>query len=334
MKKTYSHIGQTERDRMEALLDAGHNQSEVAKILKVDKSTISREKKRKQKGKKYEATVAHQKAKKKRRFSKYQGMKVEAHPELKEHIIAELRKKRSPDEIAGRMDRDGFTTRIGKDAIYRWLYSSWGQQYAKYLCTKRYKPRKRKENQTRREMIPERVSIRERPLGATNRTRYAHFEVDTAVAPKKVINTEAVAITTELKSKLMLGTKITSLSPQRMTKAMKKLKKKAHMKSMTLDNGIENKHHTQWDVPTYFADPHSPWQKPLVENSIGLLRRWFFKKGTDWSTVSEYKLQKALSTLNKKYRKSLGYASAIEVAMEHGILLPTTQQRVALHQRI
>ncbi|MBI5413636.1 IS30 family transposase, partial [Candidatus Peregrinibacteria bacterium] len=70
----------------------------------------------------------------------------------------------------------------------------------------------------------------------------------------------------------------------------------------------------------FFADPYSPWQKPLIENTIGLLRRWFFKKGTDWSTVNEKQLQHALSILNNKYRKSLNYASALEVAMAHGII--------------
>jgi IS30 family transposase len=321
MKKTFKHLVQSDRDRIDALLRANHSQREIADILKVNKSTISREiQKRKQKDKEYDSTLAQQKARNSRRFSKYQGMKVESFPKIKQYIIFQLKEKRSPDEIAGRMKREGLHPRIGKDAIYRWLYSSQGQRYAKYLCTKRYKPRKRKGKKTKRQMIPDRISIHKRPLGATNTTRYQHFEGDTAVAPKKVNNNQAIAVLAGRKSKLVLATKIKSLSPERMTLAMKKLQKKVNIKSITLDNGIENRYHSKWGISTYFADPHSPWQKPIIECNIGLLRRWFFKKGTDWSTVSEKQLQKAINLINNKYRKSLNYASAIEVAVANGII--------------
>jgi len=321
MKKTFRQLGQTDRDRIEALLDGGHKQKEIANILKVDKSTISREiKRRKTNSGKYDATRAQQKARVKRKQSKYQGMKVESDHELKQHIIAELKNKRSPDEIAGRITREKRFNSIGKDAIYRWLYSAWGQQYCKYLCTKRYKVKKPKKNKGKRQMIPDRIGIDKRPLGATNKTRYGHFETDTIVAPKRVESKEAIAVSTERKSKLIIGTKIASMSYHQMTKAMHSFGGQVNMLSATTDNGIENKGHKEWGVPAFFADPHSPWQKPLVEGSIGLLRRWFFKKGTDWSTIPEEELQEAFSILNNKYRKSLNYASALEVAIAHGII--------------
>lgn len=207
----------------------------------------------------------------------------------------------------------------GKDAIYRWLYSARGQKYTKYLCTRRYKPRKQR-RKGKRHMIPNRLSIDQRPKGATNKTRYKHFEVDTAVAPKKVGNNEAIAIATEIKSKFIVANKLMNLSNDEMTRAVLGFTRKANMLTLTGDNGIENRGHELWKTPTYFANPHSPWQKPLVESSIGLLRRWFYKKGTDWSKVSEKELQKAIDILNNKYRKSLGYKSAMEVALEHDIL--------------
>ena len=48
-RKHFSHITQKKRDRIEDLLDDGVKQIEIAKILKVDKSTVSRELKRKRK---------------------------------------------------------------------------------------------------------------------------------------------------------------------------------------------------------------------------------------------------------------------------------------------
>ncbi len=319
-KGSYRHLTQADRDRMEALLDSGEKQKEVAKILKVDPGTISRERKRKRKNGRYDAATAQMKANVKRRRSKYRGMKIEGSAELKRYIVRGLRKKRSPDEIAGRMQRERQHFRASKNAIYRWLYSVYGQRYSRYLCTKRYRRKPRKENRTERVMIPNRVDITERPAGSENRSRYGHFEGDTIVAPRNVSNTEAVAIAADRKSKLMVGTRIPGLSASVMTAAIKYMQTKVIMKSCTLDNGIENKHHEKWDVPAFFCEPHRPSQKPLIEGSIGLLRRWHFKKGTDWSTVSEKGLQNSLSFLNHKYRKSLKYQSAIEVAMAHGTM--------------
>lgn len=318
-RRSYRHLTQADRDRIEALLKCGTKQKDIAAILKIDPSTIGREKKRRRKDGRYDATVAEHKAQVRRLGSKYQGMKVEKSPELRAHIIANLKEKRSPDEIAGRMKREKKAFYCSKNAIYKWLYSVYGQPYCHYLCTRRRwrRPQKKK---THREMIPNRVSIEKLPLGAKNKTRYGHFETDTVVAPKRVDNNEAISLSSEKKTKLIMGTKILSLSSREMTKSMNYLEKLVFMKTTTLDNGIENRGHESWDVPTYFADPHAPWQKPLIEGSIGLLRRWFFKKGTDWAMISEEELQEALLMLNNKYRKSLGYQSAIEVATAHGII--------------
>jgi IS30 family transposase len=317
--RSWHQLKQKDRDRMEALLDAGETQREIAKILKVHESTISREKKRERKDGRYDAATAQHKAGVERGHSKYQGMKVESDPDLKAYIIVGLKEKRSPDEIAGRMKQEKQPFYASKNAIYKWLYSAYGQRYCPLLCTKRYRKRRQKKR-TMRVMIPNRKSIDIRPLGATNQTRYGHYEGDTIVAPKRAMNTHGVAIVTERKTKLIIATKIPSLSPHEMAKVMRLFVKGVRMKSVTMDNGIENKDHETWDVDAFFADPHSPWQKPMVENEIGLLRRWYFKKGTDWSLVSEDVLQAAIAFLNNKYRKSLGYQSALEVATAHGMI--------------
>lgn len=318
-RRGWHQLTATKRDRMEALLDAGETQKEIAKILKVDPSTISREKRRNPRKTRYDAEAAQRAARAKRLNSKYHGMKVESDRELNAHVKAELRRRRSPDEIAGRMKRELRPRAASKNAIYAWLYSVYGQRYCRYLCTRRWR-RKPQKRTTAREMIPNRKSIAERPLGAEHKTRYGHFEGDTVVAPKRARNTEAVAVVVERKSKLLVGTRVPSLAPREMTRAMNRFVQEVIMKSATMDNGIENKGHESWNVSAFFADPHSPWQKPLIEGSIGLLRRWRFKKGTDWKTVSESCLQGMIAFLNHKYRKSLNYQSAIKVAAAHGIM--------------
>ena len=123
-RRHFRHLNQRDRDRIEALLDSGHNQEEVATILQFDPGAISREiQKHTQKDGRYRAVAAQGKANVKRSSSKYQGMQIEKDSILKADIIAGLTQKRSPDEMAGRWELENRPNRVGKDAIYKWLYS-------------------------------------------------------------------------------------------------------------------------------------------------------------------------------------------------------------------
>ena len=143
-RKHISHITQKKTDRIEDLLDEGVTQTKIAIILKVDESTICRERKRKLKNGRYDSDTAEHKASVKRSNSKYQGMKIESNKELRKLVVAGLKAKRSPDEIAGRMKMEKRKMRIGTNAIYKWLYSAFGQRYCKYLYTVRKKKKPQK----------------------------------------------------------------------------------------------------------------------------------------------------------------------------------------------
>lgn len=323
MRKPFTHLGQSSRDRIEALKSSGHKQKEIAAILKVDKSTISRElKNRRRKDGSYRADNAQHKAQIKRSNSKHQGMKIEKNQKLKRYIIRHLKRPRSPDEIAGRMKVKKKELGIGKDAIYKWLRSPYGQRYCRYLCTKRYKKKKQKEDKSQRHLIPNMVRIEQ--LSAEEKTSPAHSQGDTFVSPKKLHTTASAAIVVAQHSKFIAARKIPSLKPDEMRKAMVDMQKNMVVKTIIFDRGIENRQHEKFGVLSYFCDPQSPWQKPLVEGSIGLLRRWFWKKGTNLEKVSNQEFQKNIAIINGKYRKRLGYLSAKEVAQKDGILKKQT----------
>ena len=318
MRKLFVHLDFRARDRIEALLSRGHTQKEVADILKVDKSTVSREiwNRRKDNGE-YSATVAEHKAGIKRSDSKYQGMKIEKHQFLRKHIVSELKQLQSPDGIAGRMKEEKWSVRVSSDAIYRWLRSSFGQRYCKYLCTKRYK-KKLHSDVPQRHIIPNMKSIHGMPGDPGFVT-----EGDTFLSPKRVSKTSAVLVVWR-ESKLLKGDIVKSLRPIHTTRVMKKIHTENKSDVMILDQGGENRYYEQFKVPSYFCDPASPRQKPLIESSIGLCRRWFWPKGTNLKLVSKEVFQENLEILNNKYRKSLRYRSANEMAREYGILKQLT----------
>ena len=102
----WKQLKQGDRDRIELMWKARYKQKDIAGILEVHPSRISREiENRKKKDGTYSATSAEQKAQVKRGNSKYQGMKIERNPKLRRHIVAELKRLQSPDAIAGRMKK-------------------------------------------------------------------------------------------------------------------------------------------------------------------------------------------------------------------------------------
>ena len=86
--------------------------------------------------------------------------------------------------------------------------------------------------------------------------------------------------------------------------------------SMTYDQGKEMSDHKKLTLETgvkvYFADPHSPWQRGINENTNGLLRQ-YFPKGTDLSGFSQEQLDKVAWQLNTRPRKSMGFKCPAEM---------------------
>ncbi len=315
-RQEFKHLQQKDRDRIHDLYLFGHSQKGIAEVLGVSPGTISRELKRYDKRTwRYSATRAQEDAELKRLHSKRPGMKIAENHALRQQVIQELKKLRSPDEIAGRMKKEGVSPRVGKNAIYKWLYSEDGKAYCRYLCTKRTKPRGRRYLEAR-VLIPDRKSHRTRP----DSPGLIHTEGDLFVSPQKSGSTVCGLLVVEKESKLYSGALISNKSAAFIVPAMRRATRAVSADTCTLDNGIENICHRNFDVDTYFCDPGTPTQKPDVEGSIGLVRRWFLPKGTDLSTVSNETYQSQLHLLNHKYRRSLGYRSAYEDALERGII--------------
>ena len=79
-------------------------------------------------------------------------------------------------------------------------------------------------------------------------------------------------------------------------------------RSLAWDQGLEMRNHKKIsiaaDLPIYFCDPHSPWQRGTNENTNRLLRFWF-EKGSDLSVHSPDDLNRIAAKLNRRPRPTL-----------------------------
>lgn len=307
-----------ERFEISILLKKQYSFRKIGEAMERSPNTISSEVKKNRVKGVYDPLKADAKAKQRKRMAKYQWRKINEDTVLCEYIIEKLKRHWNPDEIAGSMRREKMIFYASKTAIYEWLYSAQGQRYCQYLYSNRYQKKPRKTPGVERVMISDRVGLDKRFLGATNRTRYGHFEGDTVVSKRG--GSGGMSVLSERKSRYLMVRKLDSLSPTENLKKIKDMRRYLNMRSITFDNGIENKKHAMIGVSAFFCDPYSSWQKGGVENGNRMLRR-YFPKGTNFANVTQQQINRVVKIINEKPRKILGYRSALEVAKENGVLL-------------
>ena len=313
-------IKKAERLEIALLRNKGYGVREIGRVLDRSPGSISEELSRNRTQSGYDPLAADRKARVRRMDAKFQGMKIEGDSNLHAHVIAKLEAHGNPDEIAGAMRQERTAFYASKTAIYDWLRSIYGQRYCPLLYSRRFrkKPRALK---PARVMIPDRVSIDARFKGATNRTRFGHWEGDTLVSAKRTNSRAAASVLYERKAKLIVARRIENLKPDSHTAALKEMLKNKKALSVTQDNGVENAKHRELGIATFFCDPYSSWQKGGVEHANRMIRR-YLPKGTDLATVSQACLDQVIAIINGKPRRSLGYRTAIEVATAGGVFLP------------
>jgi IS30 family transposase len=189
-----------------------------------------------------------------------------------------------------------------------------------FLRRKQKKRRKLGGRKVQRVRIPDRVSIHARPAIVEARTEFGHWEGDSIVgkAHASGLHTEYERV-----SSLTRAEKVKNLTAAEAVRASKKIfgpLPKTARRSTTLDNGSENTNHLEvkqeLGVQAYFADTYASWQRGGNEN-CNLWIRYYFPKGTDFSTISDEELQDVEWELNNRPRKRLKYKTPQEVFTEY-----------------
>lgn len=325
----YSHFTLEERDALQLLLSSNVGKAEIARALDKDPSSIHREILLNSVFGCYIGHLAHRMASARRRLSK--PCPKRSNQELMASVERLLKEDLSPEQISGRISLERPQEKswhISHETIYQHVYGQAlaGADLRPHLRQGRKKRAKRASGKSRRGQIPNRVFIDERPPIVETKGRRGDWEGDIVEGKGRQ---GYIATFVDRKSKYLVAYRLPNKTAARFTsgaiRAFTKVPGRL-IKTITLDSGKENSYHAELasglSAKVYFAHPYHAWERGLNEHTNGLMRQ-YFPKSKPLTFVHHRTLDKVVSMLNNRPRKSLGYRTPREVLFNLPIALQT-----------
>ena len=311
---SYTHFTLEERESLALLLNQGKNYSEIAKMLGRHRSSIKREVERNFSKKKnryhpIRATLCYVMRRKKcvRRPVIKEGS------ELYEYILCRLQWFWPPEVIAHKAAQDGLS--VSCSTIYRAIRKGvFGKLSSKKYLRRRGK-RRNHSNKSCNTIHPVHT-IHDRPAVVEEKSRLGDFEGDTVYGG---VGKGCLVTNVDRKSKLLVAARSPSRKQEDIRAAFKRafemMEVDVPVETITLDNGSEFAAfldiEADLETTIYFADPHSPWQRGLNENTNDIIR-FFFPKGTNFLLITDEEVAEVVHLINSRPRKCLDYLSPLE----------------------
>jgi len=320
-RQTYYQLSLEERDTIARLWSQGRSLGEIGIRMRRSKATISRELRRNGTSIRglYGAAQAHQRARDRKRTAAVRERLK--NPFTRSYVRRQLRNGWSPELIAGRIRKLPKRAQvICKESIYRYVYDPrirHQENLVPFLARAHRHRQPRGHRHTHRDLhIPERISIRQRPARVERRCQLGHWENDCMMARA---SRSAVNVLVERRTRLAklhrLDERTALQTSMAITRTLSHLPP-AMRRTITYDNGAENVEHQRTNkrlnTHSYFCEPFHSWEKGTVENTIGLVRR-FFPKKTDFDNVTIKQIKQVERWLNNRPRKVLCYNTPLEV---------------------
>ena len=317
MPKTYRHLTADERDHVAVLRSQGLSRRAIARVLGRDPGTISRELTRNAPPIRTGYYLPHKaQARAEARWGRVGHRPRLRSPWARWYVARQLVRGWSPELIAGRLARLRPTQVVSHETIYAWLYAE-ARHLIPYLL--RHHRRRKRRGYSRRHTkahIPSRVPITARPAAANGRRRLGDWEADTMVTRQ---GRAALQLAVDRKSRYAVLNRLPRRTAAAMRAALNRSLTRfpqAVRRTITYDNGSENVEH-EWvnavlGTRSYFCTPYTSQEKGTVENTAGLVRR-FFPKGTNFDTLQRKDVKAVERWLNHRPRAILKFHTPAEV---------------------
>lgn len=316
-------VSLAEREQIADLRRAGLSVRAVAARLGRSPSTVSREIRRNVGADgRYAPFSAHRAAASRRPRPK--TAKLATDGPLRTYVAAKLALRWSPEQICHALVTDfpdDPEMRVSHETVYQALYvqarGGLRREVAIALRTGRARRRPRRDPHVRTSrFVDPMVMISDRPAEVEDRAVPGHWEGDLIIGAD---GASAIGTLVERATRYVMlvhlphGRTAEQVRDQ-LVATMSTLP--SHLRgSLTWDQGAEMAAHRSFslatDMPVYFCDPASPWQRGSNENTNGLLRQ-YFPKGTDLSVFGPEDLEHVAQELNGRPRKTLGWKNPAE----------------------
>jgi IS30 family transposase len=316
MGRGYKQLSLEDRCEIARLQTEGRSVRQIAAALDRAPSTVARELKRNRGvaiG--YKPGYAQEQA----RARRWTGSRLEREAELRRLVLARLATGWSPEQVAGRLRREGARFAISYESIYRFIYAQIAR--TKDYSWRRYLPRGKSKRGFRgrrggsaASFIEGRLPVAERPCEAADRRTPGHWEADLMLFRKYG---QAVLTVHERHSRILFAVRPPSKAADGVAGKLLALLAPlplALRQTITFDNGTEFARHRELhrlSMQTFFCDPYAPWQKGGIENAIGRMRR-FLPRKSDLSTLSDRRFRALISAYNNTPRKCLDFKTPAE----------------------
>jgi len=311
---SYTRVTSEERRLIYEWKQGGKSCSEIARLLKRHKSTISRELRRNKGARGYRPQQAHRKAQERsrrpgpRRFT--EDVRIDAEEKL--------RMGWTPEMICGRARLEG-REHVSRETIYKHVYAdakAGGKLWERLPRASRKRKRRCPRQDGRgRGLIPGRRGIEMRPPEVELRIQVGHWEGDLVVGA--CASGYLVTLVERVTRYTLVGWTLTKEADAVAQEIIRLLSAIGiACTGITFDNGKEFARHFEiaaaLGVDVYFARPYHSWERGTNENTNGLIRR-LYPKSASFASISESDLRRIDEFLNDRPRKCLGWKTPREV---------------------
>lgn len=312
-----------EREQIRSGIDRDLSNRAIADEINRHRSTVWRDIKANGGRSKYRAFKAHDTAADRARRCRPSW--IETRPHVWAEVCELLRtKKWSPEQISAMLQKthhDESEWWVSHESIYQAIFVQAKPELRKELaaCLRtgraRRRPMSRASQAAKGGKVVGMVNVSERPAEVEDRAVPGHWEGDLIIGKEgKTAVATLVERSTRFGMLIQLDDRTAVHTADRIAAEITRLPGQL-LRSLTWDQGTELAEHQAFtvatNVPVFFCDPHSPWQRGTNENWNGLVRQ-FLPKGTDLSVHSQSDLDDIAALLNERPRKTLEWDTPAE----------------------
>ena len=323
-----------DRIRIDTLRKAGKNQSEIAKLIGVNRSTVSRELKR---GKyihtlssleeeiRYSPEMAQQK---RDESDKNRGTQLKIG---KDHEYANYLEKRmleglSPAAVLGELEETGkaeeFNTKICTTTLYSYIDKEVFLNVTNKDLTVKCNKKHHKKKVIRRKRDAAGTSIEKRPEEAEDRENFGNWEMDSVVGPQGKSSATMLTMT-ERKTRNEIVVKLPNHTAGAVVDALDNLERKwgdifpLVFRTITVDNGVEFSFSELLErsvigegkrTQLYYCHPYCSSERGTNENHNRMIRRKI-PKGVNFDNKPSEEIEAIAEWMNNYPRKILKWST-------------------------